>query len=265
MLDEIVKEFSELPQVEAIALGGSRATGQFDDSSDYDLYIYVSTLPETEARRNILEKHCSITEIGNAFWETEDDCVLNNGINLDIIYRSPCDFAALLEKVFDKTEIANNYNTCLLYNLQTCKILFDRNDWLAALQRRYTKPYPETLKKAIVKRQLLLLCDALPALDKQLLKACERQDKVAVIHRAAEFAASYFDLIFALNGQFHTGEKRLIAICKEKCRLLPDDFEENLDELFSVMQSNPRKLEIVLRKIMQNVKKLCQPALKENV
>ena len=42
MVTDVEKLFSELgsfPQVEAIALGGSRATGRNDEKSDYDVYV----------------------------------------------------------------------------------------------------------------------------------------------------------------------------------------------------------------------------------
>ena len=35
-------EFATLPEVEAIALGGSRAGANYDEKSDYDLYIYCN-------------------------------------------------------------------------------------------------------------------------------------------------------------------------------------------------------------------------------
>ena len=34
------KEFATLPEIEAVALGGSRAGADYDAKSDYDLYLY---------------------------------------------------------------------------------------------------------------------------------------------------------------------------------------------------------------------------------
>lgn len=39
MPDMIFKKLTELEQVEAIALGGSRAGGNYDEKSDYDMYM----------------------------------------------------------------------------------------------------------------------------------------------------------------------------------------------------------------------------------
>lgn len=71
----------------------------------------------------------------------------------------------------------------------------------------------------------------------QIKKAADRGDTVSVNHRTTEFLASYFNVIFALNSLTHPGEKRLVQLCKERCKVLPNNFEENLNELFSEMFS----------------------------
>ena len=46
------------PAVEAIALGGSRATGKADETSDYDVYVYLQgEFPACE-REKILGEFC---------------------------------------------------------------------------------------------------------------------------------------------------------------------------------------------------------------
>ena len=102
IVDCLFKELSHLSQVEAIALGGSRATGRNDEKSDYDVYVYIKdSIPEND-RRCILEKYCRYMEIGNTFWELEDDVTLNNGIDMDIIYRNMADFENTIEAVVIK-------------------------------------------------------------------------------------------------------------------------------------------------------------------
>ena len=53
MINELFRDLSSLPQVEAIALGGSRAGIHFDESSDYDIYLYCTGPVPEEARRAI--------------------------------------------------------------------------------------------------------------------------------------------------------------------------------------------------------------------
>ena len=75
----------------------------------------------------------------------------------------------------------------------------------------------------------------LPSFDTQIKKAENRGDLVSVNHRVAEFLASYFDIIFALNEMTHPGEKRMQSICSAECRILPEHFDANLNRLFSGM------------------------------
>ena len=93
------EEFGNIPQVEAIALGGSRATGRNDEKSDYDVYIYISELIDENIRKEILNKYCKYMEIGNSFWELEDDVTLKDGIDMDIIYRNMNEFGNTVKSV----------------------------------------------------------------------------------------------------------------------------------------------------------------------
>lgn len=249
-----------LSEVEAIALGGSRAGENYDEKSDYDVYVYINAPVGEQIRRGILEKSCSYMEIGNHFWEYEDNCTLQNGIDIDILYRDMDSFMQGIEDVAVKCRAHNAYTTCMWHNLLTCKILYDRDGKLAEYQRRYSIPYPAQLKKNITERQLRLLATSLPAYPQQIEKAVKRGDFVSINHRVAEFLASYFDLLFALNGQTHPGEKRLIELCQKRCALLPQDFEKNLRSLFQHMYSQDKEEDFLqaLHLIVENVKRLAE-------
>lgn len=234
-IKKLVEDFKELPQVEAFAVGGSRATGKADAKSDYDMYLYVTNPVGLDAREAILRKYCGAMEIGNHYWENEDNCTLKNGIDIDLIYRGLDDFARGISAVVDDCQSANGYTTCMWHNLLTCDIVFDKNGRLSALKKRYTVPYPEQLKRNIITQNLNLLSGVLPSYDLQIKKAAARGDLVSINHRTAEFLASYFDVIFALNEMTHPGEKRMMAICKAQCEILPANFEENLNAMFHSM------------------------------
>lgn len=263
MPQQIIEQLKKLPQVQAIALGGSRSTGRADEKSDYDFYVYVYLPISAETRKALLTPYCKYVEIDNRFWEAEDDCVLNSGVEAEFLYRNVADFLAEIDAVVKNLHVRNNYNTCMWNNLLCCKILYDRDGVLTQAQKDYSFVYPDALKKAIVRRQQQLLYGALPAFATQIEKAAKRGDKVSVNHRLAEFLASYFDLLFALNGKTHPGEKRLVQLCKEQCDLLPKNFEKNLDTLFEVAFC-PDKTQLLadtIRTICENVEKLCDVAL----
>ena len=239
MVNELFLELAALPQIEAIALGGSRAGIHFDENSDYDVYLYCTGTVDEGVRRSILRKYCSYMEIGNQFWETEDNCTLKNGIDIDILYRDLDGFCNGLSYVVEQCNPYNAYTTCMWHNLLTCKILFDRDGRLAAAKKRFDIPYPEALRTAIIARGRSLLREKLPAYELQINKAIKRGDTVSVNHRTAAFLETYFDVIFALNRQTHPGEKRMVQYCLERCAVLPANFEENLNSLFRHLFTEP--------------------------
>ena len=258
MVEQLFKELSLLEEVEAIALGGSRAGENYDEKSDYDVYLYVNSPISEEKRKNILKNFCSYMEIGNSFWEYEDNCVLNNGIEIDILYRDMKDFMKGIERVVAEYHPSNSYTTCMWHNLITCKILYDKNGTLEKYKNKYTINYPKQLKENIIKRQLELIDSSMPAYPNQIKKAILRKDFVSINHRITEFLASYFDLLFAINEITHPGEKRLIQLCKKQCKILPENFEENLNSLFSHMYSEENQSLLMndIENIVNNIKKI---------
>ena len=87
----------------------------------------------------------------------------------------------------------------------------------------------------------------------QIEKAINRKDIVSINHRISAFLASYFDIIFALNEILHPGEKRLVQYAKDNCKILPDNFEENINKLLT--QPSPETLNI-LNNMVENLRKI---------
>lgn len=250
MVEKLFEELSALPQVEAIALGGSRAGTAFDANSDYDVYLYCTSDVGVEKRREILSRFCSYTELGNSYWEREDNCKLSSGVDIDLLYRNLDGFIADVASVVEQYNARNGYTTCMWHNLRTCRIIFDRNGRLAQAKARFDVSYPQQLKQNIITRNLNLLHNAMPAYDAQIRKAVKRNDRVSINHRTAAFLESYFDVIFAFNELTHPGEKRLVQLCRRDCARLPSDFEENLNTLFDDMFANPQQISKDLERIL---------------
>ena len=258
-VNKLFEEFGKLPEVEAIALGGSRATGRNDEKSDYDVYIYISKVIDENVRKEILSKYCKYMEIGNSFWELEDDVTLSDGIDMDIIYRGMEDFEKTISSVVFDCVAWNGYTTCLWHNLITSKIVIDKTGKLNELQKKFDIPYPQKLKENIVSKGLKLLSGILPSFDMQIKKSENRGDLVSVNHRVTEFLATYFDIIFALNEMTHPGEKRMQSICSAECKILPNNFDENLNRLFAGMFRE--NISGVINDIVCEIRKLCESEL----
>lgn len=256
MIDLLFKDLAALPQVEAIALGGSRATAHFDEKSDYDIYLYCTAPISEETRRSILDKYTSYVEYSNHYWELEDNGTLRNGIDFDLLFRNLDDFVAGVAAVAEQYQAGNAYITCMWHNLITCQIIYDENGRLTAAKERFSIPYPRQLKENIVSRGYKLLRNSMPAYELQINKAARRGDLVSVNHRTAAFLETYFDVLFALNGKTHPGEKRLVQLCKEYCTILPERFEENLNDLFAHLYGDPDQVARDLTSILDALAKI---------
>lgn len=256
MFETVISSFAALPEIEAIALGGSRSGVHYDETSDYDIYLYCTAPVPEETRREILEKYCSRLEISNHFWELEDNGTFLDGIDFDILYRNLDDFVAGVASVVEGCQAQNAYTTCMWHNLITSKILFDRHGRLAQAQNRFSVPYPEALRQNILNRGWQLLHSSMPAYELQIAKAAKRGDLVSINHRTAAFLETYFDMLFAINRKTHPGEKRLMQLCTEQCEILPENFEQNLNRLFSHLFSQPEAVMDDIRAILQELSKI---------
>ena len=233
LANELVEAVSAWPEVEAITLGGSRATGDNDEKSDYDVYVYVTAPVSAERRRRLLRNYCS---------------------NIDVLYRDLDQFAANVADVVERFQASNGYTTCMWHNMLTSKVLFDRDGQYAATRQRFDVPFPEELRRNIINRNMRLLTGNLPSYDAQIRKAASRGDKIAVNHRMAAFMESYFDVLFALNRRTHPGEKRLDKLAERDCAILPKDFRKNIDTLFDSMYADQAVFSETLGEIVDDLR-----------
>ncbi|MFM1595896.1 nucleotidyltransferase domain-containing protein [Streptococcus mutans] len=255
------QEFARISEVEAIALGGSRATGNYDETSDYDLYIYCSSIPDEATRLTILKRFCSHIEIGNHFWELEDDCTLMSGQDIDILYRDINQIKDELVDVVERCIIQNAYTTCLWHNVLHSKILYVSGDKLKYIVNRFDINYPQKLKQTILSHHMNLLTGHLPSYDKQIIKAVMRKDIVSFNHRVTAFLETYFDLIFALNMLTHPGEKRMIAYAEQNAQSLPNHFQKNIERLIYGATCHPYKIQDILNDILNELTPLLHDSI----
>lgn len=256
MIQEFVASFSQLPEVIAIALGGSRAGIHFDRSSDYDIYVYCSSPISEDTRRSRLGPLAGSVEYGNHFWELEDNGIFQNSIDFDILYRDLDDFISGIAAVVEEYQWQNAYTTCMWHNLLTCKILYDPQGLLNAAKERFQVPYPEPLRSNILHNGWRLLHESMPAYEMQIIKAAKRGDIVSVNHRISAFLETYFDVLFAVNRKTHPGEKRLIPLCIELCPILPENFEKHINGLLSHMYHTPERIPEDLKLIINALEKI---------
>lgn len=227
----IADVFSRLPDVEAIALGGSVSTDNAGADSDIDLYVYVTREMRVATRAEIIHSRASYAEIDNRFWEPGDEWIeAESGIAVDLMYRHPAWIEDQLDRVLVRHEASTGYSTAFWHNVRKSLPLFDRSGWFARLQERAAQPYPEELVRAIVARNHPLLRTNMSSFLHQLEKAVRRNDVVASNDRLTALLASYFDVLFAANRTPHPGEKRLLTLASA-CEKVPQGMVEHVRAL----------------------------------
>lgn len=252
-LKQLLDKFIELPEVEAIAIGGSTSAKTSDNTSDIDVYVFSRTGIPLEKRKNIIKPISTKHEIGGEYFGSGDEFLVDE-INqqLDLMYWDMSWFENVIENVWIKHYPSNGYTTCFLFTLKNFSIIYDKNNWLKNLQEKINTEYPIELQKNIIHRNLMLMKDKpFASYYEQIEKAIKRNDITSINHRISAFVASYFDVIFAINKQLHCGEKRLINYVKNNCAIIPNNFEENLQKLFT--QPNNETLSI-LKDIIRELK-----------
>ena len=236
----VAQALAGCPEVEAVALGGSRAAGAADGRSDVDLYVYGEAPPPLGLRA-ALAAGSARAELDNRFFEPGDEWLdAGSGLHLDVMYRTPAWIEADLDRVLVRHQAWVGYSTCFWDGLRTARALFDRRGWYAGLQARAAAPYPEPLRRAIVAKNRPLLADNASSFAAQLEKAVARGDAVSANHRASAFLASFFDVLFALNRATHPGEKRLLQHAAQRCPLRPVGLDAGVAALLGAAASLSR-------------------------
>ncbi len=231
--------FAAVPEVEAVALAGSVTSRFADEHSDIDLYVYASEIVPLATRAQ-LARHAKRSEIGNSFWEPGDEWIdSETGISVDVMFRTTRWVEDQMDRVLQRHEASVGYSTCFWYNIRNSRALFDRSGWFRELHQRASVPYPEELKRAIIAKNHPILRANMSSYLHQIELAFERHDPVSMNHRVTALLASYFDIVFAVNGQPHPGEKRLLQFAQQLCPNLPTGMAERVPALLSALLDDP--------------------------
>ena len=230
-LDKLVGLLAELPQVRAVALGGSAASGRADGLSDFDVYTYVDAPVPLEARDDLVARlgGAAVADMGLDYFGDGDEWTdAGAGTRFDVMYFGLEFFREQIERPLRYFQPSLGYSTAFAYTVSQGRILYDPDGKFAALQAMAREPYPDALRENVVRYNRPMLRGFISSYWVQLEKATERNDLVSLNHRLAALLASYFDIIFAVNRLLHPGEKRLLATALATCKSLPGGFETDL-------------------------------------
>jgi hypothetical protein len=256
LAERLAHAFSVYPCVEAIALGGSVATAEsIDPASDIDLYVFgTDVIPLAERQMVVDRVGAARADLNLRFWDLGDAWYdRDTGIEVDVIYWDTGWISGQIERVLTAHQASLGYTTCFCHTLRHCRIFFDRAGWLGALVERCQSPYPEALRRNIVRLNHAVLRSVIPCYLHQIEKAAQRQDRVSLNHRTAALLASYFDILFALNRLLHPGEKRLLQIASERCLLRPPDMIVQVEAVLAAAPSTDARITTAVTSLLDGL------------
>lgn len=251
---DIASVYSELPNVEAVAVAGSLNSGEADSDSDIDLYVYLRDDLTIDMRAVIANQRSSQAEVGNSFWEPGDEWIEDEAqVDVDVMFRRKKWLETQLLQTLTLHNAAVGYSTCIWYNVRNSEILFDRNGWLSGVKEQAMQPYPDALQRAVIAKNFPILRNRISSYYAQIHKALKRGDMVSLNHRVAALLASYFDVLFAVNKQAHPGEKRLLDHAEALCEKRPVDMRPQVESLLKQISTPDDTLLTTLKSLLDGL------------
>ena len=266
-IELVARGLEALPGVDAIVLGGSRATGSATESSDVDIGIYYGAAFDAAAFRaqaaaldDAHRPDCA-TDIGEwGPWINGGGWLSVGGVAVDLLLRDTGRVARCVEDCL-AGQLTIDYqcghpfgfvNSIYMGEVYLCRPLRERTGALAALKRRL-EPYPEAYRRAAVARflwecEFSLMCGR---------KAAAKRD---VIYAAGSLFRSAVALVYALFAHY-----RMYCINEKGClkRLvasgvaLPDGFAEALEGAFTLTGDNIAPAFDAVQRAYEDVRRIC--------
>jgi predicted nucleotidyltransferase len=233
LLNRILLALVSVPGVAAIALGGSRARGTANETSDYDIGLYYSTarpidtdVLQKSVRRLNKRNAAEVTPIGGwGPWIVGGGWLTVDGHKVDLLYRNLDD----VEHVIDACragEITMHYqpghphgfcSSIWMGEVALCRPLHDAAGVLAALKAK-TTPYPAPLRESLIKR---FQWEVLFAIENAEI-AVAHGEQTHIAGCAYRTLACLAQVLFALNGRYLINEKGALQEAAAFARTLPD-------------------------------------------
>lgn len=249
ILNEVVTELDEIPGIVGVVLGGSRARGTHHANSDIDIGIYydeslcfdvnevskAATLLDDEHRENL------VTEIGGwGPWVNGGGWLTIHGYHVDFIFRD----INRVEKVIAECLLGNvstHYHTghphaflnvMYMGEISICKILDDKTGRLAELKSK-TKPYPKSLKEAIIGYFMFEASFSLMIAKENI----DKDDISYVSGHCYRTISCLNQVLFAMNEEYCINEKKAVRMI-DGFETKPQDYKKRIDEIITLLSPN---------------------------
>lgn len=245
ILIQIVHAFNGVTGIDAIVLGGSRATGTANEDSDIDIGIYYdenlfdlssfrqkAAVLDDEHRKNV------ITDPGEwGPWINGGGWLKISGIAVDILFRNTQKVIGVIGDCIDG-KISVDYqcghpfgfvNSIYMGEVAYCKILSSNNSLISEQKNRLME-YPENYRKAAIEK-FLWECEFSEQCGR---KAIGKEDILYAAGSLFRCAVSLLQVLYAINGMYMLNEKgSLVRLLRQKEVFIPKNFANDVEAALS--------------------------------
>jgi hypothetical protein len=237
VLQHLVPALADVPGVNAVVLGGSRARGTATEASDYDVGLYFSeprpldTDRLLEAVRHLVDEPSSaaVTPVGEwGPWIVGGAWLSVAGRKVDLLYRN-CDAvtrvihscrAGLVTMDYQPGHPHGFCSAIWMGEVALCQPLHDPGGTIAGL-KKLTSLYPEALRDALIRRfqwEILFSIENGEG-------AAARREQTHIAGCAYRALACAGQVLFALNGRYLINEKAALQEAAGFPLTIPDLME----------------------------------------
>jgi predicted nucleotidyltransferase len=251
ILECIVNRLQGTDGLQAIVLGGSRATNTHRPDSDIDIGLYydgetgLDIAGLSQAAMELDDQHRNDLMTGIGEWGpgvNGGGWLIIGGYHVDFLYR---DLTAVRTAIEDCCEgkvqmlYQTGYphaflNSMYMGEVAECRILWEREDRLTQLKTR-THPYPPLLREGMQRHFLFEAGFSLMFMEAN----ADRDDVSYVSGHAFRGVSSLNQVLYALNGRYCLNEKKAVRII-QSFAIRPERYKERVDLVYGKLGPDPK-------------------------
>ncbi|MNM76348.1 Nucleotidyltransferase domain protein [compost metagenome] len=251
ILERIVNRLQGTEGLQAIVLGGSRATNTHRPDSDIDIGLYyegengldITGLGQIATELDDQHRNDLLTGIGE--WGpgvNGGGWLVIGGYHVDFLYR---DMTVVRKAVEDCCEgiVQMMYqtghphaflNSIYMGEVAVCRILWEREDRLTRLKNQ-THPYPPLLREGMLRQFLFEAGFSLMLME----SSADRDDISYVTGHAFRSVSSLNQALYALNGRYCLNEKKAVRNI-QSFDIRPERYKDRLDLMYGKLGPDPK-------------------------
>jgi hypothetical protein len=268
----LIEDLKTVPGIRAIVLGGSRARGSGDRSSDTDLGLYydsksplaIPTLDQVAAKHDDRKESGLVTSIGGwGPWINGGGWLRVGGAAVDFLYRDTSKVESVVDScIAGSIEVAYQpghpfgfLSSIYAGEISICQAVWDPTGWVENNKRRLNE-YPEALRRELVRRFgfeagfCLLIAE----------KPVRRADVSYVAGCVFRAVSCLLVVLFALNREHWLNEKGALNLARQFPKV-PLRFCKRVEAIWGSVVKNSEALAAALatvRELNDEVKALVE-------